>query len=128
MRSRLITPTSGIYAPTADYAHAIELRSPDRFVFVAGTMGLRPDGTTGRNIDEQLALVWANIARILAAADMTVDNIIRVTSYLRDSADADRNSEARVRALGDRVVPTTAIVVETLSPDWLVEIEVIAAA
>ena len=128
MSSRLLAPSSDIYPPTPDYAHGIEVRVPHRLVFVAGTMGLRPDGAPGRDIEEQLDLVWANIARILAEADMTVDNIIRVTTYLRNGADAERNGEARVRALRGRVVPTTAIVVETLSPGWLVEIEVIAAA
>jgi enamine deaminase RidA (YjgF/YER057c/UK114 family) len=56
-----------------------------------------------------------------------IDNVVRVTSYLRDGAYADANAEARVRELGGRLVPTTAIVVETLMSDWLVEIEVIAA-
>jgi hypothetical protein len=32
-----------------------------------------------------------------------------------------------VRELGGRLVPTTAIVVETLVDDWLVEVEVVAA-
>jgi enamine deaminase RidA (YjgF/YER057c/UK114 family) len=32
-----------------------------------------------------------------------------------------------VAALNGRVVPTTAIVAETLASDWLVEIEAIAA-
>ena len=41
---------------------------------------------------------------------------------------AAANQEARIAALGNRRVPTTAIVVETLKEDWLVEIEVIAAA
>lgn len=59
---------------------------------------------------------------------MTVDNIVRLTSYLRDPAYADANAEARVAALGGRAVPTTAIVAETLASDWLVEIEVTAAA
>ena len=34
----------------------------------------------------------------------------------------------RLRVLGGRLVPTTAIVAETLDSAWLVEIEVIAAA
>ena len=59
---------------------------------------------------------------------MTVDNIVRVTSYLRDVAYAEANGKARVAALGGRIVPTTAIVVQTLDPDWLIELEVIAAA
>ena len=44
-----------------------------------------------------------------------------------DPAYAQANAEARVAALGGRVVPTTAIVAQTLERDWLVEIEVIAA-
>ena len=36
--------------------------------------------------------------------------------------------KARVAALCTHIVPTTAIVVQTLRGDWLVEIEIIAAA
>ena len=57
---------------------------------------------------------------------MGVDNIVRVTSYLRDAAYAEPNAAARNAALGGRLVPTTAIVVGTLARDWLVELEVIA--
>jgi enamine deaminase RidA (YjgF/YER057c/UK114 family) len=121
-------PTDGVYATGGDWAHAIEVRNPGRIVYLAGTMGLDADSTPGATLDEQLDLVWANIRRILADAGMTVDNIVRVTSYLRDVAYAEVNGKARVAALGGRIVPTTAIVVETLSPDWLVELEVIAAA
>jgi 2-iminobutanoate/2-iminopropanoate deaminase len=121
-------PTDGVYATGGDWAHAIEVRNPGRVVYLAGTMGLDADSTPGATLDEQLDLVWANIRRILADAGMTVDNIVRVTSYLRDVAYAEVNGKARVAALGGRIVPTTAIVVETLSPDWLVELEVIAAA
>ena len=104
-----------------------KVRDPTRFLFVAGTMGLGPGGAPGASLEEQLELVWANIRTILASAEMTVDNIVRVTSYLRDAAYAGPNAVARVAALGGRFVPTTAIVAATLSPEWLVEIEVIAA-
>ena len=121
-------PTGGVYPATDDYAHAMEVRGAERLLFVAGTMGLRPDGTPGETLDEQLELIWSNIRAILASADMTVDNIVRLTSYLTDASYADANAAARVTALGGRVVPTTAIVVQTLVNAWLVEIEVIAAA
>ncbi|MFL5017911.1 MAG: RidA family protein, partial [Rhizobium sp.] len=52
----------------------------------------------------------------------------RLTSYLSDGAFIEANQNARLRALGGRAaVPTTAIIVETLRDDWLVEIEIIAA-
>ena len=120
-------PTEGVYAATDDYVHAMEVRGATRLLFVAGTMGLDPSGKPGTGLEEQLDLIWSNIRAILASADMTVDNIVRLTSYLRDPAYAEANAAARTAALGSRPVPTTAIVATTLASDWLVEIEVIAA-
>lgn len=127
MQERFIDPDQGIYTTTPDYVHGIELVGLQRLVLVSGTMGLAKDGQAPDSLEAQLDLVWANIARILREADMTVANIVRVTSYLRDAAYAPKNQAARITALGARRVPTTAIVVETLQEDWKVEVEVMAA-
>ncbi|MBB6039092.1 RidA family protein [Phytomonospora endophytica] len=121
------SPTDGVYPATDDYVHALEVREAKRLLFVAGTMGLDADGVPGATLAEQLDLIWSNIRAILASAEMTVDDIVRITSYLRDASYAKENAEARMAALKGRPVPTTAIVAETLVSDWLVEIEVIAA-
>ena len=128
MKAIVRNPTKGIYPATGDYVHAMEVREPKRFLYVAGTMGLDERGVAGKTLSQQLDLIWSNIRTILASADMTVDNIVRLTSYLRDPAYAEENAKARVKALTGRVIPTTGIVAQTLSSDWLVEIEVIAAA
>jgi 2-iminobutanoate/2-iminopropanoate deaminase len=128
LRTLLHNPATGIYPATPDYVHAIEIQAPNRILFVSGTMGLDEQGVAGRTLEDQLELIWSNIRTILASADMTVDNIMRLTSYLRDAAYAEANAVARVKALGKRLIPTTAIVAQTLVSDWLVEIEVIAAA
>ncbi|MBB3744444.1 enamine deaminase RidA (YjgF/YER057c/UK114 family) [Rhizobium sp. BK591] len=120
-------PASGIYPASPDYIHALEVRHPKRLLFVSGTMGLDQEGMAAVDLDGQLELIWSNLRTILASADMTVDNIVRLTSYLRDGAFVEANQNARLRALGGRAVPTTAIIVETLSEDWLVEIEIVAA-
>ncbi|WP_119168968.1 RidA family protein [Algihabitans albus] len=120
-------PTDGIYRAD-DYLHALEVQGTGRLLFVSGTMGLDAQGTAPETLEEQLVLVWSNLRRILAEAEMTTDNIVRLTSYLRDAAFREANQAARLRALNGRRVPTTAIVVQTLEDDWLVEIEVIAAA
>ena len=116
-----------IYAATPDYTHAAEVRAPQRFLFTSGTMGLDAAGAAPPTLAEQLELVWGNLRAILAAHDMTTDDVVRVTSYLRDAAYAEENARARVAALGGRAVPTTAIVVGTLEPDWLIELEIVAA-
>lgn len=117
-----------MYASGIDYAHSAEVLAPARWLFLAGTMGLDEHGEPGATLADQLQLVWTNIREILAEARMTVDDIVRVTSYLRSADYAEENSAARLAALGGRRVPTTAIVVGTLSERWLVEIEVIAAS
>ena len=121
-------PTEGVYSTGGDWVHAMEVRNAARLLFVSGTMGLRPDFTAPTTLDEQLECVWNNLRAILASAGMTVDNIVRLTSYLRDASYAEANARARIAALGDRRIPTTAIVVQTLEPDWLIELEVIAAS
>ncbi|WP_433324808.1 RidA family protein [Spirillospora sp. CA-294931] len=120
-------PTDGVYPSTDDYVHAVEVQAPDRLVFVSGTMGLDPTGAPGTTLDEQLTLIWSNIRTILASAGMTLDNIVRLTSYLRDPSYAEANARARTQALGNRPVATTALIAQTLEPTWLVEIEAIAA-
>jgi enamine deaminase RidA (YjgF/YER057c/UK114 family) len=121
-------PTEGVYSTGGDWVHALEVRGSERMLFVSGTMGLRSDFTAPATLEAQLLCVWDNLRAILASAGMTVDNIVRLTSYLRDPSYAEANAQARIAALGDRRIPTTAIVVQTLDPDWLVELEIIAAA
>ena len=121
-RPRVCTP------PRATTCMRSRCATSGRLLFVSGTMGLDAGGTPGATLDEQLQLIWSNLRTILAAAGMTLDNVVRVTSYLRDVEYAEANAVARVAALGERLVPTTAIVVTTLEHDWLVEIEVVAAA
>jgi len=122
------SPTEGIYSTGGDWVHALEVRGAERMLFVSGTMGLRPDFTAPPTLEEQLECVWNNLRTILASAGMTVDNIVRLTSYLRDPDYAEANAQARIRAIGDRRIPTTAIVVHTLQTDWLIELEIVAAA
>lgn len=126
MKMTNVNPLQGIYPASSDYVHALQADDVERLLFVSGTMGLDVDGKPGETLEAQLTLIWSNIRRILAEASMDLSHIARVTSYLTDRAQVLANQNARVAALGDRRVPTTAIVVQTLDDDWLVEIEVIA--
>jgi enamine deaminase RidA (YjgF/YER057c/UK114 family) len=127
METRVHNPTKDIYAATPDYVHALEVRNPNRLLYVSGTMGLNEHGIAGKTLAEQLALIWSNIRTILASANMSMRNIVRITSYMRDPAYAEENQNARIAALAGHVVPTTALVAQTLADDWLVEIEIVAA-
>lgn len=128
MNQMILNPRDGIYPATGDYVHGISLAGISRLIYISGTMGLEASGRPAPTLEGQLALIWENIRRILVEGGMGTNNIVRVTSYLVDASFAEANGAARAAALGNRRVPTTAIVVGMLSPDWLVEVEVIAAA
>ncbi|MEO1191052.1 MAG: RidA family protein [Pseudomonadota bacterium] len=128
MKERAINPTTGIYPATRDYIHALEVTGATRHLLISGTMGLTEDGSAPAGLDEQLDLVWQSIRRILEDAEMSLANIVRLTSYLARPEFAEKNQAAREKALNGRLVPTTAIVVTPLHPSWLVEIEVLAMA
>jgi 2-iminobutanoate/2-iminopropanoate deaminase len=128
MQLTVRNPKDGIYPATDDYVHALEVASAQRLLFISGTMGLDASGVAPDSLEEQLRLIWSNLRRILSEAGMATDNIVRLTSYLRDPSFAQANQDARIAALGDRRIPTTAIIVQTLDPSWMVEIEAIAAA
>ena len=90
-------PTEGVYPATPDYVHALEVRQPNRILYVAGTMGLDAQGTPAPTLEGQLDLIWSNIRTILRSAGMSVDNIVRITSYLRDAAYAERGERQQHR-------------------------------
>ena len=65
----------------------------------------------------------------LRAAGMTLDNVVKVTTFLADRCYGMENREVRRSVLGDRCPawkPT--IVVDIFDSKWLVEIEAVAAA
>jgi len=128
MKSIGIDPGEGVYATTDDYVHGLKLSSFDHLLFVSGTMGLDKNGVAPPALNDQLALIWSNLERILDVAGMDKNNIVRITSYLRDPDYMTANETARLEALGNHRVPTTTIVAQTLREDWLVEIEIIAAS
>ncbi|MBB3132734.1 enamine deaminase RidA (YjgF/YER057c/UK114 family) [Rhizobium pisi] len=88
-------PATGVYPASPDYIHALEVRHPSRLLFVSGTMGLDEQGTAAPDLEGQLELIWSNLRAILASAGMTVDNVVRLTSYLRDGAFVEANQNAR---------------------------------
>jgi enamine deaminase RidA (YjgF/YER057c/UK114 family) len=117
-----------IAGPFATYSHGIEVVSPQRILFGAGQVGVRPDGTVGEDIGEQAQLVWDNIREVLVSAEMEVTDIVQLNMLLLDRADREAAHAVRQEVLGDHRPASTLIYVSGLSrPEWRVEIDFIAA-
>jgi len=119
---------SDIAGPFATYSHGIELDGPHRFLFGAGQTGVAADGTVGDGIEEQTHLVWQNIRRVLAAADMEISDIVQLNMLLVDRRDHAAAAAIREEVLdGHRPASTLIYVAGLAKPEWLIEIDFIAA-
>jgi enamine deaminase RidA (YjgF/YER057c/UK114 family) len=126
--NRAVMPTS-IAPPAARYAHAVLTEAPARLLHTAGVVPVAPDGTVPGDLGEQAAVVWANVAAILAAAGMAVADVVAYTTYVVAGNELGPVMAARDRAFGDHVAASTLVTVPALArPEWVVEVAVVAAA
>jgi enamine deaminase RidA (YjgF/YER057c/UK114 family) len=118
----------GVAGPFATYSHGIELDGPHRILFGAGQTGVRADGSVGEGIEEQSRLVWDNIRTVLAAAGMEISDIVQLNMLLVDRADHAQAAAIRETNLdGHRPASTLMYIAGLARPEWLIEIDFIAA-
>ena len=118
----------GIAPPAALYVHGMEAPANARWLFISGQVGAHADGHPGKDAREQAEIVWSNIQAILASADMSVRDIVKLTTYSVSPDHLKALREVRERALaGNKPASTLLIVAGLAQPHWLVEVEAYAA-
>lgn len=114
-------------APVGPYSQAIRV---DGFVFVSGQVGLDP--ATGKLVEggvaEQTRRVLDNLSHILAAADLTLDAVVRTTIYLVDIADFATVNAIYGERMGTPPPARSTVAVAALPLGARVEIDAIASA
>jgi 2-iminobutanoate/2-iminopropanoate deaminase len=121
--------SSTVRKPSGSWNSAFEISRDSRLVVTGGVAGFRLDGSFDVDIAEQTKQMFKNLIAILQEADMTMDNVVRLTSYLVDMKNFEAYKIARAPFLGNRRPAATLIAINALpQPGILVEIEVIAAA
>jgi enamine deaminase RidA (YjgF/YER057c/UK114 family) len=131
MLSRL--ETKCLAAPDAPpavggYAQAVQVTGATRLLFISGQVGLTHDEKLPASFRDQCRQAWSNIEAQLRATDMTLDNLVKVTTFLASRHHATENREVRQAVLGDRSPALTVVIAGLFDDAWLVEIEAIAAA
>ncbi len=125
-----LRPFSGDGSPPVEgqYPQAVEVSGATRWLYVSGQVPTAPDGTLADGFTAQCEQVWDNLEAQLRAADMTLDNLVKVTTFLSSREHALANREVRLRRLAGRQPALTVIVTGIFDEAWLVEIEAVAAA
>jgi enamine deaminase RidA (YjgF/YER057c/UK114 family) len=115
-------------APPSGYSHAVEVGPNSRILYLAGQLGVAPDGTLAKDIRGQTELVWTNIRHVLAAAGMELTDIVKMNHYLLRKEDIAPYREVRGKFLGEHRPAGTMLVIAALGREGaLVEVEVVAA-
>ncbi len=116
-------------APAADggYAQALELKDFTRVLFVSGQIPQTRGGSVPVAFREQCLLVWRNVEAQLVEAGMSLDDLVKITTYLSARRYSAENSAIRTEVLGDREIALTVVITEIYDPKWLLEIEATAA-
>lgn len=127
---RALTPPS-IRPPFAAYAHGVEVFAGLRWVLTSGQLGLAPDGSLAATAYDQARQCLSNCAAILAEAGMGPTDVVRINAFVTDRAHMAGYMQARDEWLAEvtRLPASTLVIVSGFTrPEFLVEIEVTAAA
>jgi enamine deaminase RidA (YjgF/YER057c/UK114 family) len=119
---------AGVAGPFGSYSHGIEVDAPIRLVFGAGQTGVDTDGRIGVDIEEQSRLLWRNVEGVLAGAGMGISDIAQLTMLLVRREDLPTARAVREEVLaGHRPASTLLFVAGLAHPDWLIEVDFVAA-
>lgn len=117
------------YPAPETFHHGIEVSGAVRTLYIAGQIGLWPDGSVPDGIAAQTEVVFANMKAVLDAAGMDFSNVVKTTVFLLNPADRAGYAAVRAAAFGAaRAASTLLYVVGLARPDLLVEVEAIAVA
>jgi 2-iminobutanoate/2-iminopropanoate deaminase len=110
------------------YSDAIEVAPGLRWLLTSGTPGLAAAGTLPKDISGQAEIAWEHVIRILNEAGMSLADVVKVTQYLTRAEDVPAYGKVRARFLGDiRPASMLLVIPQLVRPEFLVEIEIIAA-
>tara|TARA_R110002110_G_scaffold54129_27_gene155659 strand:- start:130 stop:510 length:381 start_codon:yes stop_codon:yes gene_type:complete len=117
-------------APPAfsSYAQATEVPANARWVHVSGQVGLDDQGKLPVDFEGQARWAFRNVIAVVEAAGMQASDIAKVTVFLTRQQDVAAYRVVRDEELGVVTGSTLLVIAGLASPDWLIEIEAVAAA
>lgn len=122
------TPAS-LGTPFAHYSHGVEVPPGLRWLYASGQLGLDEAGTIPDDVEAQAHLCFEKIRDLLAAAKMTMGDIVRINAYVTDRSFFEGYMRARDAHVATPPPASTLMIVGGFTrPEFKVEVEVIAAA
>jgi enamine deaminase RidA (YjgF/YER057c/UK114 family) len=124
--NRHVNPAST--APPRGYTHVVETSGPGRTIYVAGQLGLTPDGKMAEGFRGQATQAFENVKAALAEVGADWSHVVKITTYFTDMADLQTYFEVRNTFVNTKAPPaSTAVQIVRLAREGAVfEVEAIA--
>ena len=127
--NRFITPKT--MPPTRGYSQIVETAGPNRTIYLAGQLGMTPDGKFAGppgDFRAQAIQIFENIKIGLAEVGASFEHVVKLNNYLVDMAHLPIYLEVRDRYVNTKAPPaSTTIQISRLARDGAVfEVEAIA--
>ncbi len=120
-------PTT-VAPPFSRYSHGIEAPAGARWLHVSGQVGVGPDGRLADGPRGQIEQAFQNLMNVLKAAGMGPHDLVKVNVFLTRREDIGDYREVRDRAFQGAEPASTLLLVSGLArPEWVVEVEAVAA-
>jgi enamine deaminase RidA (YjgF/YER057c/UK114 family) len=101
--------------------------SGTQILFLAGQVGIRPDGSIPDGFAEQAEVTFDNVRACLAAHGLGVDAVVKLSVFVLPAQDLQLLRAVREKHFGaHRPISTTVCVPQLASPAFLIEVEAIA--
>jgi enamine deaminase RidA (YjgF/YER057c/UK114 family) len=118
-----------LYDPKS-YSHVVEIEG-GRLLFVSGQVPVNAQRQlASRDFREQVEKVYDNLETVLRSVGAGLENVVKTTNFLTNISQAKMFREvrdARFAHLKTRPASTTIVITALVEPEFLLEIEVIAA-
>ena len=116
-------------APAGVFAQATRIEASGHLIYVSGLTSRNRDGSVfgAGDIRAQTAHILDNLKIILAKANATLDDVVRVVVYITDMEDFTAIHEVRAKYfIGAKPASTMVEVSRLVHPDMKIEIEATA--
>ena len=118
--------TSNAPMPAGHYSQAVVCNG---MVYVSGQLPVKHDRSSSNvgSIEEQTLQALQNVEQILIAANISKENVVKVTVYISDISLWGRVNEVYGRFFGDHKPARAIVPTKELHYGYQIEIEAIAA-
>ena len=115
--------------PNLRFSHSVEIPPNARWLYLAGQVGITPDGIALETLEEQDEQIWQNTILTLEDAGFGVEDIVKLTVFSTDPNGIDIHMKHRAKYLNsDHTPSSTWLNISSLAtPQLLIEMETVAA-